>query len=199
MGLDSPNHTKSGPSGARFFQDVIRHRHGKEKFDTSGKSPASVHHRRDSLVRRADWSRRRNPPLDLKRWRVTASPPTRPTSSVPSNEKSLNLARRADWSRRRNPPLGLKRWRVTASPPTRPTSYFVMAGLVPAIHDLSDRTIKKDVDARDEPGHDELRDPAIETRPFFLHRQPVLLRQFLQRDLRPGTDVLDHFGRRQRP
>jgi hypothetical protein len=33
MGLDSPNHTKSGPSGARFFQDVIRHRHGKEKFD----------------------------------------------------------------------------------------------------------------------------------------------------------------------
>src|ERR1700680_3889163 len=31
-------------------------------------------------ARREDWSRRRNPPLDLKRWRVTASPPPRPTS-----------------------------------------------------------------------------------------------------------------------
>src|SRR5260221_7686551 len=79
-------------------------------------------------------------------------------------------ARRADWSRRPNPPLDLKRWRVTASPPTRPTS-FVMAGLVRAIHDLFYRSIKKDVDARDKPGHDELRDPAIATRPFFLHRQ----------------------------
>ena len=29
-------------------------------------------------------------------------------------------------------------------------------------------------------------------------RQPVLLRQFLQRDLRPRADVLDDFGRRQR-
>ena len=74
-----------------------------------------------------------------------------------------------------------------------------MAGLVRAIHDLFYRSIKKDVDARDKPGHDELRDPAIATRPFFLHRQSVRFRQFLQRHLRPGTDVLDHFGRRQRP
>ncbi len=29
-----------------------------------------------------------------------------------------------------------------------------MAGLVPAIHDLLSSAIKKDVDARDEPGHD---------------------------------------------
>jgi hypothetical protein len=84
MGLDSPNHTKSGPSGARFFQDVIRHRHGKEKFDTSGKSPASVHHRRDSLVH---WTHRNseemagygfasNPPYKLRAKRV-AEPMTR--------------------------------------------------------------------------------------------------------------------------
>ncbi len=31
-----------------------------------------------------------------------------------------------------------------------------------------------------------------------LHRQPVLLRQFLQRYLRPCADVLDHFGRGER-
>ena len=31
-----------------------------------------------------------------------------------------------------------------------------------------------------------------------LHRQPVLLRQFLQRHLRPCADVLDHFGCRER-
>ena len=31
-----------------------------------------------------------------------------------------------------------------------------------------------------------------------LHRQSVLLRQVLQRHLRPGADVLDHFGRRER-
>jgi hypothetical protein len=30
-----------------------------------------------------------------------------------------------------------------------------MAGLVPAIHDLLHRSAKKDVDARDKPGHDE--------------------------------------------
>jgi hypothetical protein len=34
---------------------------------------------------------------------------------------------------------------------------FVMAGLVPAIHDLPSLIVKKDVDARDKPGHDELR------------------------------------------
>jgi hypothetical protein len=33
-------------------------------------------------------------------------------------------------------------------------SFFVMAGLVPAIHVLASQ--KKDVDARDKPGHDEL-------------------------------------------
>jgi hypothetical protein len=27
----------------------------------------------------------------------------------------------------------------------------------------------------------------------------ILLRQFLQRHLRPRADMLDHFGRRQRP
>jgi hypothetical protein len=38
MGIDSPNHTKSSPSGARFFLDaVIRHRDSNRKFDTSGK------------------------------------------------------------------------------------------------------------------------------------------------------------------
>jgi len=31
-----------------------------------------------------------------------------------------------------------------------------------------------------------------------LHRQPVLLRKILQRNLRPRADVLDHFGRRER-
>ncbi len=39
MGLDSRDHTKSGPSGSRFFlRDVIRHRGGKQKLDPSGKS-----------------------------------------------------------------------------------------------------------------------------------------------------------------
>ena len=31
-----------------------------------------------------------------------------------------------------------------------------------------------------------------------LNRQPALLRQFLQRHLRPRADVLDHFGGRER-
>jgi len=33
-------------------------------------------------------------------------------------------------------------------------SFFVMAGLVPAIHDFV-ILLKQDVDARDKPGHDE--------------------------------------------
>jgi hypothetical protein len=45
MGLDSPDHTKSSPSGAFFLRGVVRALGGNEKFDTSGKSPASVHHR----------------------------------------------------------------------------------------------------------------------------------------------------------
>jgi phage tail tape-measure protein len=46
MGLDSRDHTRSGPSGGGFFlHDVIRHRGGKQKFGTSGKSPARPHHR----------------------------------------------------------------------------------------------------------------------------------------------------------
>jgi len=40
---------------------------------------------------------------------------------------------------------------------THDTPRSVMAGLVPAIHDLLSLFVKKDVDARDEPGHDELR------------------------------------------
>jgi hypothetical protein len=45
MGLDSPNHTKSGPSGTcLFLREVIRLLDGNGKFETSGKSPASVHH-----------------------------------------------------------------------------------------------------------------------------------------------------------
>ena len=32
----------------------------------------------------------------------------------------------------------------------------------------------------------------------LLNRQPRLLRQFLQRHLRPRADVLDHFGGRER-
>jgi len=32
-----------------------------------------------------------------------------------------------------------------------------------------------------------------------LHRQSILPRQFLERHLRSRADVLDHFGRRQRP
>jgi hypothetical protein len=35
--------------------------------------------------------------------------------------------------------------------------------------------------------------------PNLSHRQSVLLRQFLQRHLRPRADVLDHLGRRKRP
>jgi hypothetical protein len=37
---------------------------------------------------------------------------------------------------------------------THDTLRFVMAGLVPAIHDLLSLFVKKGVDARDEPGHD---------------------------------------------
>jgi hypothetical protein len=50
MGLDSPDHTKSSPSGVRFLYGVILHRDGKEEFDTSGKSPAPVDHRRKVRV-----------------------------------------------------------------------------------------------------------------------------------------------------
>jgi hypothetical protein len=40
MGLDSPNHTKSSPSGARFFDaDHFRYGDGKGGFDTSGSRP----------------------------------------------------------------------------------------------------------------------------------------------------------------
>jgi hypothetical protein len=43
MGLDSRDHTKSGPSGSGFFlHDVIRYRDGKQKFDPTGKSPATA-------------------------------------------------------------------------------------------------------------------------------------------------------------
>src|SRR5882757_8593816 len=41
------------------------------------------------------------------------------------------------------------------------------------------------------PGHDERKDRGLLER---LNRQPVLLRQFLQRNLRPCPDMLDHFG-----
>ncbi|RZM99063.1 hypothetical protein CWO91_36630 [Bradyrhizobium genosp. SA-3] len=41
----------------------------------------------------------------------------------------------------------------TAPPLPRRCFHVVMAGLVPAIHDLSHGT--KNVDARDKPGHDE--------------------------------------------
>jgi len=37
-------------------------------------------------------------------------------------------------------------------------SFFVMAGLVPAIHVLPKSS--KDADARDKPGHDDIRAPA---------------------------------------
>jgi hypothetical protein len=36
-------------------------------------------------------------------------------------------------------------------------TYFVTAGLVPAIQIFRDRT-ERDVDARDKPGHDEIRE-----------------------------------------
>jgi hypothetical protein len=61
-----------------------------------------------------------------------------------------------------------------------------MAGLVPAIHVLLHRAKKKDVDARDKPGHDAVRDRALAQ---DLNRQPVRLCQFLQRHLRPRADV----------
>jgi len=45
--LDSPNHTRSSPSGARFlFCGVICRRDGNGEFDTSGKSLAFIHHPR---------------------------------------------------------------------------------------------------------------------------------------------------------
>ncbi|MET4040100.1 hypothetical protein [Bradyrhizobium sp. RT6a] len=43
--------------------------------------------------------------------------------------------------------------RAIAGVPLRKRLHVVMAGLVPAIHDLSCGT--KNVDARDKPGHDE--------------------------------------------
>ncbi len=43
---------------------------------------------------------------------------------------------------------------------------FVMAGLVPAIHDLLHRSVKKDADARDKPGHGGLKGCALAPEPF---------------------------------
>ncbi len=61
MGLDSPNHTKSGPSGGRFFlHDVIRRRDGIDKIrhvgQISERPIACVEMRRLMIVlaRRAD-------------------------------------------------------------------------------------------------------------------------------------------------
>src|SRR4051794_32331557 len=53
-----------------------------------------------------DWSRRRSRPLRLARWRVTASPPTRPTK--------LNLS----YALTRDPPLLWKRLRPVANSKT---------------------------------------------------------------------------------
>ena len=52
------------------------------------------------------------------------------------------------------------------------------------------------VDSRNKPGHD---DRNAATLSPSLHRQSVLLCQFLQRGLRPRADMLDHFRCRQRP
>src|SRR5882724_10008018 len=52
-------------------------------------------------------------------------------------------------------------------------------------------SLSQRVDTRNKPGHDEWKDQALSQ---ALNRQPVLLGQFLQRNLRPGADVLDHFG-----
>jgi REP element-mobilizing transposase RayT len=43
MGLDSPDHTKSSPSGSGFFSRRHSQSRWKAKFDTSGKSPARAH------------------------------------------------------------------------------------------------------------------------------------------------------------
>jgi hypothetical protein len=92
MGLDSADHTKSSPSGAVFF--ARRHR-----IFSANTAASSLDHGiiKPASVRRAGWSRRRNPPShdrtdraspyklttrgrrSLKR-RVTASPSTRPTN-----------------------------------------------------------------------------------------------------------------------
>jgi hypothetical protein len=45
-----------------------------------------------SCTARADWSRRRNPPLHSARWRVPASPATRPTSCRPKILAGLHEA-----------------------------------------------------------------------------------------------------------
>ena len=49
----------------------------------------------------------------------------------------------------------------------RAMSIFVMAGLVPAIHDLLHRSAKKDVDARDKPGHDGLKGCSLAPEPRY--------------------------------
>ena len=49
---------------------------------------------------------------------------------------------------------------------TRAMWLFVMAGLVPAIHDLLHRSVKKDADARDKPGHGGLKGCALAPEPF---------------------------------
>jgi hypothetical protein len=51
MGLDSPNHTRSSPSGTFLFcATSSESATDKKKFDTSGKSPASVHRRGHRFV-----------------------------------------------------------------------------------------------------------------------------------------------------
>jgi hypothetical protein len=54
MGLDSPNHTRSSPSGTFFFcATSSESAMDKKKSDPSGKSPASHHHRGNRCAWRA--------------------------------------------------------------------------------------------------------------------------------------------------
>jgi hypothetical protein len=82
MGLDSPNHTKSGPSGGRLFlHDVIRRRDGIEKFGTSGKS-ASVTGGLNAPADKA--AARRNPPFPSIRLIAAAKPVLQAVGEVAS-------------------------------------------------------------------------------------------------------------------
>jgi hypothetical protein len=74
MGMDSPNHTKSSPSGSRFVPDTaVGHRDSGGKFDTSGKSQALRISRRHAKIDAID------PKQFVGRVGAKRNPPSRST------------------------------------------------------------------------------------------------------------------------
>jgi hypothetical protein len=81
MGLDSPNHTKSGPSGDDFLHDVIRRRDGIEKIRHDGQ----ISERSRRLNAAADQAAsRRNPPFPSIGLIAAAKPLHQPVDEVAS-------------------------------------------------------------------------------------------------------------------